>query len=149
MNKQQIIWQIVIGLLLLAWEVLKPLLERMRAWVNRPSPLSPKDKGKLLEQILMQEQALERLNHFSQHPKDLFLFLYQVAGVALLFFMAAVCTQFYGGPGLLLLFVTLSAMMVLLGILEASRMSDKKIEATRAGIQKSIDDAKQKLNTPV
>jgi hypothetical protein len=156
MTREQIIWQIAIGLFLLVLgAVLGPLFKSAWAWMNRPTPLSPKDKGKLLEQITMQEQALERLNYFSSHSKDLFLYLYQVAITALLLLIAAVCIYaFLPLPrveALLLctFMVAFSVLFCIMGFVEAGRMSDKKIDANKETIKKSIDEAKRKLNMPV
>lgn len=63
MTHEQIIWQIGIGLFLIVLgAVLVPLFKSAWAWMNRPTPLSSKDKGKLLEQITIQEHPLERLD---------------------------------------------------------------------------------------
>jgi hypothetical protein len=88
MTREQIIWQIVIGLFLLAvGAVLQPIFKRLWARMNRPSPLNPSEKGSPLTQITMQEQALERLNHFSTHSKDLFLYRFPLTMTAFLFFI--------------------------------------------------------------
>jgi uncharacterized membrane protein YagU involved in acid resistance len=156
MTPEQIIWQIGIGLFLLVLgAVLGPLFKSSWAWMNRPTPLSPKDKGKLLEQITIREQALERMNYFSTHSKDLFLYLYQVSIVALLLFVVAMCVYaFIPLPRveaflLFIFLVALSVVFCIMGFVEASRMSDKKIDAYKETIKKSIDEAKRRLNTPL
>jgi hypothetical protein len=66
MTAAQIAWQVVIGLfLLVVGMALQPLFKRAWGWLNRPTPLSPGDKGKLVEQIALVESELERLNHFA------------------------------------------------------------------------------------
>jgi hypothetical protein len=161
MTRDQIIWQVGIDLLMVVVGMilqmfLQPLFKRVWTRMNRPGPLTARDKGKLVEQITMQEHALERLNYFSSNPKDLFLYLYSVALTALLLFIIALC--FYLAiPKLPLaltlplisILVSLSVLFFIMGVVEAIRLSDDKIDAHKEIIRKSIEDAKKKLNTPV
>ena len=149
MTREQIFWQIVIGLFLLGvGAVLRPLFKGVWTRMNRPRPLSPSEKGSLLTQITMQEDALERLNHFSTHTKDLFLYLFRLAMTALLFFISAVCLYVYRPTvysetfPLVFILVLSTFIVCAAGIWEATRMSDKNIDALKESVKKSIDEAK-------
>lgn len=96
----------------------------------------------------MQELELERLNHFIAHPKDLFLYLYQLAMVALLSFTAGVLSIVYRPADtfpVVMLLVLLPAMICIGGFIEANRMSDKKIDAHKESVKKRIEEARRKL----
>lgn len=124
--------------------------------MNKPAPLSPRDKGTLVEQIATMEYGLEQLNYFGAHPKDLFLLLFQLLVGALLSCIIAVCLYAYH-PAFLgvflaadtLMLVLIAIILCLFGILFARRMSDKNIEANKDAIRKRIDEAKNKLNMPI
>jgi hypothetical protein len=152
MTREQIIWQVGIGVFLLALGATAgPLLKRAWTWMNRPTPLTPQSKGQLVTYIATQEYALERLNYFSTHPKDLFLYLFQIAVGALICFIGAFASYVCAPPSVkafVLMFLLLAVMLCLLGLFEAGRMSDKKIDTSKKSIQKSIDDANTRLNTP-
>jgi len=106
--------------------------------------------------------SLERLNYFSTHSKDFFLYLVQVLMAALLCLAIAFATYAlrllsqsatagYVAPLLLTVVVVfvISGVLCALGLAEAGRMSDKRIDAIRNNIQKNIDEINRKLNTPV
>jgi len=152
MTAAQIVWQIIIGLFLLVMgSVLGTLFKKMWARMQRPTPLSPQDKGRLVEQIAMQEYELEKLNHFVAHPKDLFLFLFQLLIYVLLSFVASFVI--YATPTLLgkfrypdlTLMLLCGVLLCVACILLARYYSDKRIDANRRVIEKRIDEAKSKL----
>jgi hypothetical protein len=153
MTREQILWQIVIGLfLLVVWELFRPVLRIMWARMNRPRPLSPQDRGKLTEQLAMQERELERLNHFAAHPKDLFLFSLQLMMGAFLSLIVASYMYAYR-PAFLGVFIDVdilglglvSTLLFIVAILWGRSMSDDNVDAARKKIQMRIDDAKKKL----
>ena len=157
MTVEQIVWQILIGLFLLAvGAILRPVFNRVWGWMNRPAPLSPRDKGKLVEQIATMENTLEELDHFTAHPKDLFLLMIQLLMGALLSCIVAVCL-YVCKPAFLgffreldtLMIVFLAIMLCIAGILLAWRMSDRNIDALKSALRKRIDEARIKLNTPI
>src|SRR6266496_1048058 len=83
MTREQIIVNVVIAVfvglfLIVVGAVLNPLLKRMWARMNRPSPLTPQTKGQLVTNLAMYEDSLERLNYLSTDAKDLFLYLIQL-----------------------------------------------------------------------
>lgn len=153
MTQKQIIVEILISLAcsLVAGAVLQPSLKALWEWMNRPRPLSPSEKRSLIASIDMQEEALERLNYYSQSSKDLFLYLFQLVTMALLFFMAAVCvyalwpTIYAGTFAIVACLISLSAVMCIVAYAEANRMSDKNIDAHKERIRKNIEEAKGKL----
>jgi hypothetical protein len=152
MTLKEIIGQILIGLFLIGLGTfLQPYLKRFWAWMNRPRPLTPSQKGSLLTYIETQEQVLERLNHFGTSSKDLFLYLFQLAMMGVLLFMGAVFlyayqTTFYAEKFLLiLLLISLSLVMFIAAFVEANRISDKNINAHKETIRKNIEEARRKL----
>ncbi len=157
MTGAQVVWQVVIGLFLLAvWEVVQPLFKKLWSRMNKPAPLSPRDKGNLVEQIATMEYGLEQLNHFAEHPKDLVLLLFQMLMGAFLSCIVAVCMYAYHpkflGPLIgadILLLVLVAVVLCLSGILIARRMSDKNIDANRGALLKQINEAKSKLQTSI
>src|ERR1035441_9205947 len=131
MPREQIVWQVGIGLFLLAvGAVAGPLLKRVWAWMNRPKPLTPQTKGQLVTSIAMQEKVLERLDYYSTHSKDLFLYFFQVAMIALLCFIGAFGLYTYAPLSIaqpfVLMFLILAGVVSFIGLVEAGRMSDKK-----------------------
>jgi len=90
MTREQIIWEVVIGLivglfLLVMGAVLQAPLRRVWQRMNRPTPLTPQTKGQLVTALEVAKGSLERLNYFSTHSKDLFLYLIQLLMAALMF----------------------------------------------------------------
>jgi hypothetical protein len=132
-------------------ELLKPSVKALWARMNRPSPLSLQDKVRLAEQVTMQEQALERLNHLSLHSKDVFLYLFKLGlGIFLAFsaamFLFAYQPLFSFPPFLL---IVLGSLLSIVAFVEANRLSAKNIDATKAKVKKFIDEGKAKLNLPL
>ncbi len=164
MTREQIIVNVVIAVfvglfLIVVGAVLNPLLKRVWERMNRPSPLTPQTKGQLVTNLAMYEDSLERLNYLSTHAKDLFLYLIQLVMSALLLSAIAFCLYVFrllmrDAPyvELPLLFVVVllvfAGVFCAVGLWEAGRMSDKKIAATREGIQKRIDDINAALHPP-
>ena len=160
MTREQIIGNIVIGLfLIVAGAVLHPLLKRAWKWINRRSPLTPQTKGQLVTNLAMYEDSLERLNYLSGHAKDLFLYLIQLMMSALLLSVIAFCVYVFrllmrDAPYVEFPLLVVVVLLVFAGVFcgvglwEAGRMSDKKIAATKEGIQKHIDDINAALHPP-
>jgi uncharacterized integral membrane protein len=167
MTHQQIIGEVVIALvvglfLLVMGAVLQPLFKKMWGWINRPSPLTPQTKGQLVTSLEVAKDSLERLNYFSTHSKDLFLYLIQLVMAALLLlttasavyvvrlFSQSLPTGYIDLPLLaVVVLLALTGVLCALGLVEAGRMSDKKIDATKNSIQKNINEINRRLNPPV
>jgi len=110
---------------------------------------------RLAEQLQQQQKSMERLNHMAAHPKDLYLYLFQVAFVVFLCVSAAECLLFWNLkqalPGILaaiLILLVLSLILSIFAISEAHNLSAKNIEQTKVKLQNTIDEAKSKLNVP-
>jgi hypothetical protein len=105
------------------------------------------------------EQSLERINHLNTHPRDLYLYLFQLVftgmafdGVAFIFFIWV-----YANPttpprelwlSLSIVLLAFGIALAMLGVFEANRLSQKRIDATRAKIKKQIDQYKKLLAEP-
>lgn len=162
MTHEQIIGSIVINFivgvfLLVMGAVLRSPLKRMWERMNRPTPLTPQTRGQLTTNLATYEASLERLNYLSTHLKDLFLYLIQLVFVVLLFSIMAFFLYTFklvvrDAPPVELSYVLVLTLLVLaglccgLGLSEAGRMSDKKIDATKESIQKRIDEINKQLN---
>jgi hypothetical protein len=148
MTKQQIIATLIVSLVATGLiELLKPALKALWARMNRPSPLSLQGKVQLAGQMVMQEQALARLNHMSLHSKDVFLYLFQL-GLAIFISLGAALFVFVYYPHFsvpLVFLLTIAGIVSLGAFSEAHRLSAKNIEATKAKVQKFIDEGKAKL----
>ena len=164
MTHDQIVGTVVISLvvgvfLIFLGAVLQPLFRRAWERMNAPSPLTPQTKGQLMASLVVWEAELERLTYLSTHPKELFLYLFQLCVAALLVSVLASLMCVVGftlaPPAFTNLFLALAlAALVLVGgflataMWEAGRMSDKKIDVTRKKVQKRIDDVNKLLNPP-
>jgi uncharacterized membrane protein YbhN (UPF0104 family) len=162
MTREQIIGSIIINFLvgvflLVMGAVLRSPLKRMWERMNRPAPLTPQTRGQLVTNLATYAASLERLNYLSTHLKDLFLYLIQLVMAALLFsimafFLYAFKLAIRDAPPVELSYVLVLVMLVFaglccgLGLWEAGRMSDKKIDATKESIQKRIDETNKQLN---
>ena len=111
-------------------------------------------------QILMWEAELERLTYLGTHDKELFLHLVQVCMAALVlstiaFWLYAVrlimATPLPVDFFLVLIVVvlTFAALFFVIAMLEAGQLSAKKIDMTKKGVQKRIEEINQRLNPPV
>jgi hypothetical protein len=135
--------------------ILTPLLNRLWAYMNRPVPLTPQTKGQLMVTIAMYEAQLERLVHLNTNAKDLALYMFQI--VFLGSFLLITGVLFYEAPlwavqrvymhnVLFLVCLIFADGICLFGISQASTLSDKKIEAEKAKVQKNIDKCQAMLN---
>ncbi|MGA2635976.1 MAG: hypothetical protein ABSF16_17210, partial [Terracidiphilus sp.] len=79
MTASQIAIEIALGLaLLLVGVFLREPLERFHEYLKRPSPLTPKTRGQWTEYLAMMQQSLERINYLNTHPRDLYIYLFQL-----------------------------------------------------------------------
>jgi hypothetical protein len=147
-------WGVVsgaIGSIIAVWVLylLKPLWKR----INAPTPLTVQAKLQIAQYLEYSEQALRRLDHMAAHPKDLYLYLFQITLTSLLLicagFVLGFVATFYP---VIQLFSVLSLLCFIPGVglsiaalVEAQRMSEKKIAKTRAKVEASIRDARSKL----
>jgi hypothetical protein len=160
MTASQIAIEIAIGLALLVVGVfLREPLERFREILKRPSPLTPQTRGQLTQNLAMTEQSLERVNYLNTHPRDLYLYLFQVVFAVMLFDgLAAILflwiDAYPASPRRDLLFALSIVLIVLgialatIGIFEGMSLSQKRIDATRAKLQKQVDQFKKLLADP-
>lgn len=158
MSLAHLIYDILIKLVMVIVGIaLAPLLKKLWERINRPSPLNPQTKGQYVTALATYEHYLDQLNYLNAHPKDLFLNLIQIILAALLLltlagillvFKPLMATAPYADPLFLtiLLVLIMAAVFCISGLFQAGRMSDKKIEITRASIQKRIDEFNKKLN---
>ena len=160
MSRTQIVGEFIIGLfLLIIGAASRPLFKRLWQWFNRPSPLSPQTKGELTTQLASNDYALTRLTYLGSHQKDLFLYLLQLILLAL--FCSISAAMLYISPQLspgdpyirlhlvaFYLFLIIADVVCLIGMVEASKMSDKKLDGEKARIQKRIDDINKLLHPP-
>jgi len=143
--------QLLVGLFLLVLGgALPPVLKKDWVAMNRPGPLTPQQKGELVKRIAEQEAVLENYRHYKNHPNDIILLMFQLVMAQIFAFAAAVCLPLYS-PALKaasVLCFFLVFLIGLLGILYSNFASDKNIDKTMQRTQKTIDEAKTKLNTP-
>jgi hypothetical protein len=153
MKLGQIAWELGIGLfLILVGAVLSPLLGQLWKWMRTPGPLSPRDRGQLVEYVGTMEQELERTDHFIKHPKDLYLLLFRVAMItvpsltlaaAIYIFRPPFLGPYGGSEVFALLFLAFCASLISIYI--AYRFSDQKIHTYREEIRRRIEETKAKL----
>jgi hypothetical protein len=166
MTRDQIVGSVVISLvvgvfLIIVGAVLQPLLKRMWERMNAPSPLTPQTRGQLLGQLVIWEAELERLNYLGTHTKELFLHLFQVCIAAVILAIAAfelyivrmlILTGSRSEVDVFLAFtvvlLALADVFFVIAMVEAGRMSEKKIGLTKKKAQKRIDAINQQLNPP-
>ena len=107
----------------------------------------------------MLEQSLERIDYLHTHPRDLYLYLFQLLfagaafdGVAFILFVwtdpnsASPQRELWLSLSIVLLAVGI--VLATLGVFEANRLSQQRIDATRAKIKKQIDQYKKLLAEP-
>ncbi|MGA2206753.1 MAG: hypothetical protein ABSG10_08480 [Terracidiphilus sp.] len=160
MTASQIAVEVAIGLALLVVGVfLREPLERFHEYLKRPSPLTPQSRGQCTEYLASLELSLERINYLNTHPRDLYLYLFQLLfagiafdGVAFIFFIWV-----YANPttaprelwlSLSIVLVTLGIVLAMFGIAEGNHLSQKRIDKTRAKINKQIDRYRKLLTEP-
>jgi hypothetical protein len=160
MTASQIAIEVAIGLALLVIGVFsREPLERLREIMERPSPLTPQTRGQLTQNLAMTEQSLERVNHLNTHPRDLYLYLFQAVfavmvfdGLAAIFFLwifaypASPRRDLLFASGIVL--IVLGIVLAMIGVFEGKSLSQKRIDATRAKLQKQIDQYKKSLADP-
>ena len=158
MTRAEIIGSILINcFVLIVGAICSPLLKKLWARMNRPSSLTPATKGQLTKLVAETELALEHLNYLDTHPKD--LFLYFIGLVLTILFLAISAAAIYVAPmyflhpymnvrGLaIFLILALGDLLCIAGIVESSRLSDKRIQGQRDRLQNAIDETKKKLNS--
>jgi hypothetical protein len=151
MTAFQIAMEIAIGLALLVVGVfLREPLERFHEYLKRPSPLTPQTRGQWTEYLAMMEQSLERINYLHTHPRDLYLYLFQLLftgvvcdGIAFIFFIwtyaEPVSPQRELWLALSVVLLSIGIVLAMLGIVEGNRLSQKRIDKTRAKLVEQID----------
>lgn len=130
---------------------LMPLLKAFWERLNRPVPLTLAGKVQLAQQIEAQERYLERLNHLSANPRDMYFHICEMVVVTFLCLTGAECIFIWRMKEALPAGLILLVMGLVLGIatmFELRRLSVKNIDRTKAKAQKWIDDAKAKLDPP-
>jgi len=165
MTRDQIVGGVIISfvvglLLIVVGAVLQPLFKRAWERMTAPSPLTPQSKGQLMGQLLVWDAELERLNYLGTHAKELFLHLFQVCVVAsllsvLAFLIYIIRILILEGPRMVDLALALIVVLLIfaefffaIALVEAGRMSDKRIGITKKNVQKRIDDINKLLNPP-
>lgn len=79
MTASQILVEVVIGLALIVIGVFaRGPLERFLEFVKRPTPLTPQTRGQWVTYLATMEQSLARINYLNAHPRDLYLYLFQL-----------------------------------------------------------------------
>jgi uncharacterized protein YoxC len=161
MTTSQTAIEVAIGLALLVLGVfLREPLERFREFLKRTSPLTPQTRGQWTEYLAMTEQSLARINYLNTHPRDLYIYLFQLVfatmtldGMAFVIFVWA-----YANPAsqqrelffsLSIVLLVLGIALIVLGVFEGNRLSQKRIDATRAKLQKQIEQFKKLLAEPL
>jgi hypothetical protein len=160
MTASQIAVEVAIGLAFLVLGVfLREPFERLHEYLKRPSPHTPQTRGQWTTYLAMLEQSLERIDYLHTHPRDLYLYLFQLLfagaafdGVAFILFVwtdpnsASPQRELWLSLSIVLLAVGI--VLATLGVFEANRLSQKRIDATRAKIKKQIDQYKKLLAEP-
>src|SRR5262245_25938500 len=77
--------------MLAAWVIFLLSRPAKMVWmhVNKPRPLSLEQKVQIAQRLEANQNALKRLNHLDAHPKDLYLYLFQLAITTFLCFSGA------------------------------------------------------------
>ena len=140
-----------IGSILAVWVLylLKPLWKR----INAPAPLTAQAKMQLAQLLESYEQALRRLDHMAAHPKDLYLYLFQLTLTSSLLiaagFVLCLIAISYSAPQLVevisIVCFVFGLILSVVALIEAQRMSEKNIAKTRANIESKIGDARSRL----
>jgi hypothetical protein len=149
MNAKDITVQIAIGVfLIVVGMVLQPMLTKMWAHINKPAPLSPRQKGSLVEQLALLETTLETRDHYKKHPNDLLLAMFQMVFMEIILLTVAICLPLYF-PALIafgVIFILVTLLFGVLGFIMAVQLSERNSESGRQKIVKSIAEIKGKLN---
>jgi hypothetical protein len=157
MTGSQIAVEVAVGLaLLVAGFFIREPLERFHEFLKRPSPLTPQTRGQWTQYLAMTEQSLDRINYLNAHPRDLYLYLFQLVfsgivfdGLAFILFI-----WIYAKPtspqrelwlSLSIVLIVIGIVLATFGIFEGKSLSQKRIDATRAKLQRQIDQYKKLL----
>jgi hypothetical protein len=119
----------------------------------------PQSKGQWTTYLAQLEQSLERVNYLNSHPRDLYLYLLQLVLAAIAFdgIAFALFIWAFADPtdprlevwlALSIVLVVLGTILALLGIAEGKSLSQRRIDATRAKLQKQIDRYRKQLSEP-
>lgn len=149
MNAKDITVQIVIGIfLIVVGMVLQPMLKKVWVHLNKPGPLSPREKGNLVEQLAQLEATLENRDHFKNHPNDLLLLMFQLVFLETILLSLAICLPLYfpSFTAFGLIFILLALLFGAVGFAMAVQLSERKSEGGRQKIVKSIADIRAKIN---
>ena len=153
MTREQIFWSLGINLfVLIVGAILSPLFKRAWDAIRTTGPLTPRDRGKLVEYIAKMEIELERTERFIRHPKDLYLLLFRIAMITFASFTLAFALYAFQ-PSFLGPFVKLEVVMLLFLVVFASlisawiayQFSDENIRVYRDAVRQRIEEAKAKL----
>ena len=150
MNAKDITVQVVIGLILIVvGMVLQPALKKIWARINKPGPLSPREKGSLVEQLAYLETSLENRDHYKNHPNDLLLANFQMVFMLMILLSLAICLPLYFPFFKVfgLIFIVLALVFGVIGFVMAIQLSERNSERGRQKIIKNIADIKAKLGT--
>ena len=155
MTASAIAVEVVIGLaLIVVGFFLQAPLKRLRQSLKDTGPATPQNRGQWTTYLDQYEQSLERINYLDSHPRDLYLYLLQLIlaailldGIAFVLFIWV-----YANPTtsqrelwlvLSIVLIIMGIVLAFIGIIEAKNLSQKQIDATRAKIQKQIDQYKK------
>ena len=152
MTRAELIYTIIISLLIFffGWMV-TPTLDRMREKLRERmsnAPLAPEMQAEMLKQLRWQQASLVRLEGFRAHPKDTILYLIGLLGAGLLLFTVAVYLYpFHFGSQINICVLPggMSLLFLLLAVIEARNMTDKKMSDSVAKLKKTIEEGKAKL----
>jgi hypothetical protein len=121
MTAPQIAVEIIIALAsIVVGAFLRTPLERFQKFLNRPGPFTPQTRAQWTQYLAVAEESLQRINYFDAHPRDLYIYLFQLVlgcvlfdGLAFVIFIWAYAHP--NGPqnGL---FLSLTLVLLVLGI---------------------------------
>ena len=161
MNASAIAVEIAIGLaLIVVGFFLQEPLKRFRRTIKSPGSLTPQTRGQWTTYLAQLEQSLERINYLNSHPRDLYLYMLQLILAAITFDGIAfvLFIWVFANPSdprrelwlaLSIVLVTIGIVLAFMGLVEAHNLSQKRIDETRAKIQKQIDQYKKLLSEPI
>jgi ABC-type bacteriocin/lantibiotic exporter with double-glycine peptidase domain len=154
MTREQVIWNFAIGVILIVFgAAMRPVFKQIWKFLNRPSPLTPQTKGKLMEELTNQQNELNRVNKVTQSSQNLFLHLFQLLVIGLiLFFISLVLFVFKNYYPLMwlasFLFFAFSIGLLSAAVKDSFKLSDTAIQGTRQKIAKRISEIKALLDIP-
>jgi hypothetical protein len=115
---------------------------------QQAGPLSPREKGSLVEQLGYLETTLESRDHYKNHPNDLLLAMFQIVFTVTILLTLAVCVPLYFPAFTVfgLIFILLALVFGVVGFVMAVQLSERNSESGRQKILKNIAEIKGKLN---